>query len=118
MTDKEKAEEYLNRAKNLLSSGGFFSRMMGHKPDAEEAMIMYKKAGTRFKVAQLWKDAALAYMAAAKIYENDKNEKYATAENYAEAGNCFRKESPNDALNAYQKSIDIYFEMVSQFLKI
>nr|ACF15212.1 hypothetical protein [Myxobolus cerebralis] len=106
MTDKEIAEEYLYQAKNLLPSG-FFSRILRYKRKKKEAMEMYQKAGAHFKVANLWTDAAMAYIAAAKIYENDTNENTNTARNFADAGECYRKESPVDALNAYTKSIDI-----------
>jgi len=111
MADAEqKALDLMAQAeKRLKTSGGFFG-LFGGSSKIEEAAELYVKAGNSFKMAKKWAAAGDAFCKAAGI-QIKLESRHEAATQFVEAGNCFRKADPNEAVNCLHKAIEIYTDM-------
>uniref|UniRef100_A0A6U5JA08 Alpha-soluble NSF attachment protein n=1 Tax=Corethron hystrix TaxID=216773 RepID=A0A6U5JA08_9STRA len=102
-----KAEEYISQAEKSLNKFSFFSSTAKY----EDAAELYAKAANTFKVAQMWSEAGKAYMTAADLYLTKlKDQESDACQNMVNAGGCFKRVSPEEAISAYDGAIDIWLE--------
>jgi len=108
---EQKAMELMAQAqKKATSSKGFFGSLMGGSSKQEEASELYVKAANTFKMAKKWAAAGEAFCCSAKIQQGLGNN-HEAATNYVDAGNCYRKTDPNEAVTSILKAIEIYTDM-------
>ncbi|MFH4978861.1 hypothetical protein AB6A40_005570 [Gnathostoma spinigerum] len=103
---RKKLEEAEKKAKG---GGGLFGFFGGNK--ADEAADLFVQAGNLFKICKLWKEAGDAFVRSAELHAANGDAKHETASNYAEAGNCYRKINPQQAVECLQKTAEIYTDM-------
>jgi len=108
MSDPEKLREEANKLAN--SGGGFFSKLFGGNK-LDEACEKYTQAGSRFKIDQKWSSAGECYETAANIQLNKLENKHESAQNFVEAGNCFRKSDPKRASDCLKAAIEVYIDL-------
>ena len=63
-----------------------------------------------FKMAKKWSEAGRAFCEAADLHWKAGN-KHDAATGYCDAGTCFKKTDPNEAVNCISKAIEIYTDM-------
>ncbi|XP_045134872.1 alpha-soluble NSF attachment protein-like isoform X5 [Portunus trituberculatus] len=112
MADAEqKAMQLMAEAeKKLSSSKGFLGSLFGGSSKVDEAMELYQQAANKFKMAKKWSAAAHAFTELASLY-GKAGSRLDAATNYVEAGNCYKKTDPNEAVNCLLKAIEIYTDM-------
>jgi len=112
MADNEqKAMQLMAEAeKKLNSSKGFFGSMFGGSSKVDEGMELYLQAANKFKMAKKWGSAGHAFTEIASLHFKAGN-RLDAATNYVEAGNCYKKTDPNEAVNSLLKAIEIYTDM-------
>lgn len=112
MADNEqKAMQLMAEAeKKLNSSKGFFGSMFGGSSKVDEGMELYLQAANKFKMAKKWGSAGHAFTEIASLHQKAGN-RLDAATNYVEAGNCYKKTDPNEAVNSLLKAIEIYTDM-------
>lgn len=76
----------------------------------DEAIELYVRAGNMFKMAKRWSEAGNAFCEAAELHWKSGN-KHDSATGYVDAGVCFKKSDPKEAVNCLQKAIEIYTDM-------
>ena len=77
----------------------------------DEACEKYTQAGSRFKIDQKWSSAGECYETAANIQLNKLENKHESAQNFVEAGNCFRKSDPKRASDCLKAAIEVYIDL-------
>ncbi|KAK6181118.1 hypothetical protein SNE40_009048 [Patella caerulea] len=92
------------------SSKGFFSSLLGGSSKVEDAAELYVKAANAFKMAKKWAAAGEAFMNAGKL-QLQLSSRHEAATHFVDAGNCYRKGDPNEAVNCLHKAIEIYTDM-------
>lgn len=112
MADNEqKAMQLMAEAeKKLNSSKGFFGSMFGGSSKVDEGLELYLQAANKFKMAKKWGAAGHAFTEIASLHFKGGN-RLDAATNYVEAGNCYKKTDPNEAVNSLLKAIEIYTDM-------
>jgi len=76
----------------------------------EEASEMYHRAANMFKMAKKWSAAGNAFCEVANLSLKNQN-RHDAATNFVDAGNCYKKSDPNEAVNCLMKAIDIFTDM-------
>jgi len=111
MADNEKkALDLMEQAKKKQeTSKGLFSFFRGNTA-LEDAADLYVKAANSYKMARNWTMAGKCFCESALIKTNVQCP-HEAATNYVEAGNCYKKCDPNEAVGCLQKAIDIYTDM-------
>ncbi|KAF2367099.1 Tetratricopeptide-like helical domain [Trinorchestia longiramus] len=113
MADAEqKAMQLMAEAeKKLSSSKGFLSSLLGGGGSkVDEAIELYLQAANKFKMAKQWGKAGGAFTEAATHYQKQ-DSKLDAATNFVEAGNCYKKSDPHQAVSSLMKAIEIYTDM-------
>lgn len=112
MADNEqKAMQLMAEAeKKLNSSKGFFGSMFGGSSKVDEGLELYLQAANKFKMAKKWGAAGHAFTEIASLHFKA-GSRLDAATNYVEAGNCYKKTDPNEAVNSLLKAIEIYTDM-------
>lgn len=112
MADHEqKAIEMMAQAdKKLKSAGGLFGSFFGGSSKTDEAAELYVKAGNAFKMAKKWAAAGGAFCRAASV-QLKAGSKHEAATQYIDAGTCYKKSDPAEAVNCLLKAIEIYTDM-------
>lgn len=111
MSAEQKAMELMAQAeKKAKSGGGFMSFFGGGSSKQEDAAELYVRAANSFKMAKQWANAGNAFTQAAKINLQLGN-KHEAGTQYVDAGNCYRKGDPHEAVNCLHKAIEIYTDM-------
>jgi alpha-soluble NSF attachment protein len=101
---KIQGEKILNNTGMLESIFGF-----GKSQKYEDASQSFSQAGNSYKVANNWQSAGEMFLKAADINQMVSDSSQTDTINYiVEAGNSFKKISPVDAINAFQKAIQLY----------
>lgn len=113
MADPEqKGNELMAEAeKKLKSSQTFLGSLFGGANKVEEAAELYKSAANSYKMAKKWAPAGKAFCEAAIIHLNHCQSKHEAASHFVDAGNCFKKADPEEAVNCLTKAIEIYTDM-------
>jgi len=112
MADNEaKAMDLMLQAeKKAKSSTGFLGSMFGGNSKLEEAAELYVRAANTFKMAKKWSAAGGAFTESANLQLRLAC-KHEAATNYVDAGNCYKKADPNEAVSCLTKAIEIYTDM-------
>jgi len=112
MADQEqKALQLMAEAdKKMKSSSGFLSNLFGSSNKQDEAAELYIRAANTFKMAKKWAAAGNAFCQSAQIHIKQQS-KHDAATNFVDAGNCYKKADPQEAVNCINKAIEIYTEM-------
>lgn len=112
MADNEaKANQFMAEAeKKIKSSKGFFGSLFGGSTKLEDASELYLRAANSFKMAKQWAGAGNAFCQSAQLQLN-LGSRHEAASNYVDAGNCYKKADPNEAINCLCKAIEIYTDM-------
>uniref|UniRef100_A0A0K8REU2 Protein required for fusion of vesicles in vesicular transport alpha-snap n=1 Tax=Ixodes ricinus TaxID=34613 RepID=A0A0K8REU2_IXORI len=113
MADNEQKAMQLvaDAEKKLKSTQGFFGSLFGSSSSrVEEACEMYARAANMFKMAKKWSAAGSAFCEAASLHlKNGSRHDGATC--YVDAGTCYKKSDPAEAVNCLLKAIEIYTDM-------
>uniref|UniRef100_A0A7S1YCT5 Alpha-soluble NSF attachment protein n=1 Tax=Grammatophora oceanica TaxID=210454 RepID=A0A7S1YCT5_9STRA len=99
---KTKAEVFIREAEKTLAKRSWFGSKSQQQEDAAE---LYDKAGNAYKVGGLYHEAGEAYTQAAQVYADKLSNTFEASKMYQNAGQCFHKSSPADAVNAYNQAI-------------
>lgn len=112
MADNEqKAAQLVAEAeKKLKSSQGFFGALFGGSSRVEEACEMYTRAANMFKMAKKWSAAGNAFCEAANLHLKS-GSRHDAATCYVDAGNCYKKADPQEAVNCLLKAVEIYTDI-------
>lgn len=107
MSNSDKAEEWIAQADKKLK-GGFMDKLFsGGSSKHEDAAELYAKGANSYKVAKKWDKAGSAFIKAAECNLKAQS-KHEAATNYVNAANCFKKDSPTEAVNCYKQAIELY----------
>ena len=102
------------RASALMTEGeGHLSKwtLFSSSQKYEDAAECFTKAGNMFKVGNMFMEAGDAYKKAADILGGDKVKSMHEASSaLLDAGNCYKKVSPPDAINCYRQCITNWCE--------
>ncbi|XP_054714269.1 alpha-soluble NSF attachment protein-like [Uloborus diversus] len=112
MADQEqKGIELVAEAeKKLKSSQGFFSSLFGSSNKVEDACDLYHRAANAFKIAKKWTAAGGAYCEAAELHLKS-GSRHDAATAYVDAGNCYKKTDPQEAISCLMKAVELYTDM-------
>jgi len=104
---KEKADNFIQEAEKCLSKAksAWFSSSKERK--IEEAAEIYEQAANAYKVGGLNHEAGDAYMKAGELHRDKLSNMNEASKDFQNAGNCYKKSNPSDALSAFQESISI-----------
>jgi len=113
MADSERKgiELVAEAEKKVKSSQTFLGSLFGGQSKVEEAAELYKSGANAFKMAKKWSQAGKAFCDAAQIHLVHCSSKHEAASNFVDAGNCFKKSDPEEAVNCLTKAIEIYTDM-------
>ncbi|XP_041353114.1 alpha-soluble NSF attachment protein-like [Gigantopelta aegis] len=108
---EEKGKELVAEAdKKLNSSKGFFGSLFGGSTKVEEAAELYVRAANAFKMAKKWAAAGDAFCRAAQL-QLKATSRHEAATHFVDAGTCYRKADPMEAINSFRKAVEIYTDM-------
>lgn len=103
---KKKALVFVAEAEALLSKKSWFSS--SKQQNAEEAAETYEKAANAYKVGGLNQEAGDMYTKAAELYSDKLSDFTHASKAYNNAGTCYKKSNPADAVAAYQHAVSLY----------
>ena len=101
------------RGESLIADGDKCMKrfsLFGPGTKYEEAAEFYSKAGNCFKVSNLWQEAGDAYMKAADVLQKHVKSQHEASAALMDAGNCYKRVSPPDAIGAFRGAISNYCE--------
>lgn len=112
MADNEQKAMQLvaDAEKKLKSSQGFLGGLFRSSSKVEEACEMYTRAANMFKMAKKWSAAGSAFAEAANLRIKMENRHDAAAA-LIDAGNCYKKSDPHEAIKCITKAIEFYTDM-------
>lgn len=112
MADNEqKGVELVAEAERKLKSAqGFFGSLFGGSSKVEDACELYHRAANAFKMAKKWTAAASAYCEAAELHLKS-GSRHDAATAYIDAGNCYKKTDPQEAVSCLMKAVELYTDM-------
>ncbi|KAK3093653.1 hypothetical protein FSP39_018514 [Pinctada imbricata] len=108
--DQKGKELFAEAEKKLKSSQGFFSSLFGSSSKVEDASELFVRAGNMFKMAKNWTSAGESFCRAAQLQIELKS-KHQAATEYVNAGTCYKKSDPNEAVNCFLKAVEIFTDM-------
>lgn len=125
--DAEKRGDLLKiEGEKILNKSSIFGDIFGFGKSQkyEDASQSFFQAGNSYKVANNWESAAEMFLKAADINQMISDSSQTDTINYIiEAGNSYKKvPSPVDAINAFQKAIQLYstsgkYEQAARYYK-
>lgn len=112
MADNEKKGiELVDEAeRKLRSAQGFFGSLFGGSTKVEDACELYHRAANAFKMAKKWTAAASAYCEAAELHIKS-GSRHDAASAFIDAGNCYKKTDPQEAVSCLMKAVELYTDM-------
>ena len=87
---------------NISSLNELQFSLFGAGSKYEDAAESYSKAGNCYKVEQKWQEAGDAYMQAAELLQNKVQSAHEASAAFMDAGNCYKKVSVPDGVNAFR----------------
>ena len=75
----------------------------------QDAAELFEQACSAFKLAKAWGDAAATYLKLSECHMK-MNSTYEAATTIVDAGNCYKKISPLDALRCFERSVGLFQE--------
>lgn len=109
-TQKNKAIELIGQAEATLNKKVFslFGGAAAAKErNAEDAAEIYLQAANAYKVGGLSQEAGETYMLVGSLYRDKCSNPGEAAKAYSQAGQCFKKSSPSDAVKAFESAISL-----------
>jgi len=103
---KGKAEAFIAEAEGLLSKRSWFSS--SKERNAEDAAEIFEKAANAYKVGGLNQDAGDIYAKVAELYRDSLSDFNNASKAFNNAGTCYKKSNPLDAVKAYQQAVSLY----------
>jgi len=103
---KGKAEAFVAEAEGLLSKRSWFSS--SKERNAEDAAEIFEKAANAYKVGGLNQDAGDIYAKVAELYRDSLSDFNNASKAFNNAGTCYKKSNPLDAVKAYQQAVSLY----------
>lgn len=103
---KGKAEAFIAEAEGLLSRRSWFSS--SKERNAEDAAEVFEKAANAYKVGGLNQDAGDIYAKVAELYRDRLSDFNNASKAFNNAGTCYKKSNPHDAVKAYQQAVSLY----------
>lgn len=100
---KNKGDNFINQANATLGKRTWFASSTEQK--YEEAAELFEKAANAYKVGSLFSEAGDAYKRAAKLHQTELKNPSEASKCLSNAGSCFKKSSPADAIEAYRSAI-------------
>lgn len=102
---RNKGDNFLNQANTTLNKKTWFSTSTERK--YEDAAELFEKAANAYKVGSLFMEAGQAYKAAGEIYQTNLQNLGEASKCLSNAGSCFKKVSPSDAVEAYRSAVSL-----------
>lgn len=103
---KRKGDGFMQEAEALLAKKAWFAS--AKERNAEEAAEIYEKAANAYKVGGLSHEAGDAYSKAAELYSDTLSDFNSAAKTLNQAGTCYKKSSPSDAIGVYKQAVAVY----------
>lgn len=103
---KTKAEAFIKEAEKLLAKKSWFSS--SKERNAEDAAESYEKAANAYKIGGLNQEGGNSYVKAAELYRDRLGDFNNASKALNNAGTCYKKSSPVDAIHAYQQAVSLY----------
>ncbi|GAX15668.1 alpha-soluble NSF attachment protein [Fistulifera solaris] len=104
-SQKAKAETFVQQAEATLNKKSWFSS--SKERNQEDAAETYLQAANAYKVGGWQQEAGDIYCKAGEIYRDLLKNPNEAAKAYSNAGSCYKKSHPADAVSAYQSSISL-----------
>jgi alpha-soluble NSF attachment protein len=82
----------------------------GKQQKYEDAADYFTKAGNAYKLANAFEEAGQAFLECSRAWDQAGDNKSDVVNSIVEAGNCFKKVNPVEAVNSFQKAIELYNE--------
>jgi len=101
-----KAEAFIAEAEGLLSKKSWFSS--SKQQNTEEAAETYEKAANAYKIGGLNQEAGDTYTKAAELYRDRLTDLNHASKAFNNAGTCYKKSNPADAVQAYAQAVSLY----------
>jgi len=109
--NEQKAAQYIAEAEKKLASGKtFFGSLFGGATKVDDAIECYHRAANLYKMSKKWSQAGQAFCEAANLNLKTAS-RHDAATNFIDAGNCYKKSEPNEAVSCLLKAIEIYTDM-------
>ncbi|XP_077995427.1 alpha-soluble NSF attachment protein-like [Glandiceps talaboti] len=109
--NEEKAVKLVAEAeKKMKSAEGFLGGLFGRSTKQEDASELYQRAANMFKMAKKWSAAGGAFCESASI-QLRLGSKHEAASNFVDAGNCYKKSDPQEAVNCLHRAVEIFTDM-------
>ncbi|GMI50369.1 hypothetical protein ScalyP_jg7589 [Parmales sp. scaly parma] len=103
---KGRGNVFLSQAEKELQKFTFFSSSSKYENAAE----LLQKAGNCFKVSSSWQEAGDAYMKASELFTTKLSSSHEASAAMMDAGNCYKKVNPPQAINAFRGAIGLWTE--------
>lgn len=104
---KGKGDAFMKEAEALLNKRSWFS---SKSKNAEDAAEIYEQAANAYKVGGLNQEAGDAYSKAATIYRDTLSDFNSASKALNNAGSCYKKSNPIDAIAAYRQAVSLYVD--------
>eukprot|EP00980_Cylindrotheca_fusiformis_P004063 scaffold880_cov132-Cylindrotheca_fusiformis.AAC.59 len=104
---KGKADGFLQEGKALLAKKSWFG---SSSRNAEDAAECFEKAANAYKVGGMNGEAGDAYMEAVKVYRDKLSDFLGASKALNNAGTCYKKSDPADAIRAYGEAVHLYVD--------
>jgi len=101
-----KAEAFIAEAEGLLAKKSWFSS--SKQQNTEEAAETYEKAANAYKIGGLNQEAGDTYTKAAELYRDRLTDLNHASKAFNNAGTCYKKSNPADAVQAYAQAVSLY----------
>jgi alpha-soluble NSF attachment protein len=108
MKGDSKGDMYMAEAQQAMNRKGVMSFFTGSKQKYEDAADAFTKAGNAYKLNNAWQQAGDAFMQASDAWQQAGDNKTDAVNAIIEAGNCYKKCNPVEAVNAFHKAIAHY----------
>ncbi|XP_072031499.1 alpha-soluble NSF attachment protein-like [Amphiura filiformis] len=96
--------------RKMKSADGFIGKLFGGTQKLEEAVELFHRAANMFKMAKKWNEAGDSFCKAAEI-QSQQASNHQAATDYVDAGNCYKKSNPQQAVEVLKQAIEIYTDM-------
>lgn len=105
---KEKGDAFVAEAEGKItkSKGSWFSSSKERK--MEEAAELMEQAANAYKVGGFNQEAGESYRRAAEIHRDELTNLNEASKDMAQAGKCFTKSNPDDAVKAFSDAVALY----------
>jgi len=97
---------FIAEAEGLLAKKSWFSS--SKQQNTEEAAETYEKAANAYKVGGLNQEAGDTYTKAAELYRDRLTDLNHASKAFNNAGTCYKKSNPADAVQAYAQAVSLY----------